>query len=151
MILITGCSFNPGNAISNNSEIIQSDFLEKAAAGELGSCEYSIHPENTGEKIRTEKGTPEWEGYYDGGYGLRYGNCTYYVEVEGKGKMTAIDLMTENVSLTPAQIKEFIGTPQDEGVSDIDGLWFLYYQAGDFEVYFNFQNETANVMNIRLK
>lgn len=99
---------------------------------------------------------PTWEGYIDGGLGRQFGdgsNYIYYTGDEYDAELTAIDWWNDDlVFLTPYIIKKAVGVPTSEGISEMDGTWYMYYDCGYYDLYFFFEDgNRSNLDFVRLK
>ncbi|MDT8858919.1 PQQ-binding-like beta-propeller repeat protein [Alkalihalobacillus sp. MEB130] len=139
--------------VSTNSGAKSSDdsFLTAAANGAMTGCEYSLNAGVTGEDIIDEKGVPEWEGYFDGGYGIKYGSCIYYVASYLDEVISTIDMAGASLDLTPTQARDRFGLPISEGVSDIDGSYIMIYESNGFRVYLYFADSETKLEMVRLQ
>ncbi|HHW36771.1 MAG TPA: DUF4309 domain-containing protein [Bacillales bacterium] len=143
-----------GKEQKSNEEysLIDETFLPNLAKGRIKYCELPLDPNITASQILSKFGEPEWEDYWDGGYGRLYGDCIYFVDSENSNaKMTAIDYGSEKLTHTPSEIIEILGEPESKGLSDIDGSYFLFYQSGHYSVYFEFEDENSPVGLLRTK
>jgi hypothetical protein len=48
-------------------------------------------------------------------------------------------------------IKKTLGQPKNEGFNDTDNTWYLYYEAGDYQVFFNTESEKGQIRSLTLK
>lgn len=94
---------------------------------------------------------PSWTGYYDGGYGSQFGNYIYFTHGEDSTTLSALDWWNDDLLvITPYMIRNTVGTPTSEGISEIDDGWYMYYDLGQYELYFIF-NLDNNLKYILLK
>lgn len=139
----------------NNVEeysLIDETFLSNLGNGKIKYCEQALDPNITASEILSNFGEPEWEDYWDGGYGRQYGDCLYFVDSDNPdAKMTAIDYSSEKFTHTPSEIIEVLGEPESKGISEMDGSYFLFYRSGDYSAFFEFENENSPVGHLRVK
>lgn len=126
------------------------DFIDLASKGILKGCNYSLGSGITLEKIISENGTPEWEGYYDGGYGIFF-DCLYFGDETKKDEIGAIDSSGDQLQLNDKfQINKALGEPFYEGYSEKDGRYFMKYKVDRYVIWFFLQDEYSTLDYIRL-
>ncbi|MGM0841726.1 MAG: S-layer homology domain-containing protein [Bacillota bacterium] len=132
--------------------ILNHHFLELAGEGYLNGCEFSLDDVRTENVMNYFDKQPSWSGYFGGGFGRKYDGCIYYGgDSTTSGPISAIDLTGEKLPKTPAQIKQVIGKPDYEGYDAMDGLWMMYYEVNEYELYFLFDSPDSKLSYLRYK
>jgi hypothetical protein len=129
----------------------EADFLVDASSGVMTGCEYSLQSGVTGSDIIAAKGTPEWEGFYDGGYGIKYGPCIYFVPSELEQEIGAIEMAGDALHMAPAQVRETFGPSAYEGDDEYSGGYLMVYYTGDYTLFLLFESSESIVESLRLK
>ncbi|USG68182.1 hypothetical protein NDK47_13240 [Brevibacillus ruminantium] len=90
--------------------------------------------------------------FYDGGQYLAFEHLSGAIFFfDGQHRVYAMDLAGFHLNTADiAEIRQTLGTPEDEGDSHVDGEWFLYYQAGENSVIFSAENGNAPVDRMRV-
>lgn len=139
---------------------VDSDLLSLLNLGRLKGSPYSLGNKTSAFEIVSSYGEPYAEGYRNGGYGLKYTPFTYYVNWSIREQdyhirdiyLTAIVIEGESkINKNPADVKKILGKPYSEGISELDGDYFLNYRSGNFEIYFSSNNKYSNVNEVLLK
>lgn len=131
---------------------IKSDFLKKAQQGILPGCSIPFNKTTTIADVHKKLGKPKKQDYYEGGYGLYYGNCAYFFHDKMlDSKMTGIKYYPNDADLTPARVKQMIGQPIHEGESDMDKRWLLHYDAGQYSILMSADSSKSRIYTIFLK
>lgn len=141
------------NKNKEDSSLIDDSFIANLAQGKIKYCEFPVDDSITADDILKRLGPPEVEGFYNGGYGRQYGNCTYFTERDKPdSRMTAIIYVDENLTQNANEIKKKLGPPTEEGIDEMEGNYFLYYESGNHAATFSFESEEPGpVQNIFIK
>ncbi|WP_214484484.1 S-layer homology domain-containing protein [Bacillus sp. SM2101] len=132
--------------------VINENFLELASGGVLVGCNYSLENDVTAKEIVNDNGDPEWEGFYDGGYGRLYNGCVYYEDgFESEGLIQTIDIDGQLFNMSPEDIKTIIGDPDSEGFDDMTGEYYQKYLAGNYILTIYFEDSQSIARAARLK
>jgi hypothetical protein len=129
------------------------NFLPLAKEGIIKGQPISLRTHNLNDVFQYYHTNPSWEGYYEGGFGRQFGNYVYFTGGENDNTLTAVLWVNDNlVTLTPNIIKNTVGNPTSEGISDMDGNWYMYYDLGYYELHVNFDgNNQSNLNSILIK
>lgn len=65
-------------------------------------------------------------------------------------RLGAIRILGDSIDYTLPEIKKALGNPKSE-INGEDGVWSLFYQAGDYELYFNAATKDGQVESFMLK
>ncbi|QPC47575.1 copper amine oxidase N-terminal domain-containing protein [Mangrovibacillus cuniculi] len=139
---------------------VDSEFLSLVNVGKIKGSPYSLSDKTSADEILSSYGEPYAEGYWEGGYGLKYSPFTYYVNWNIREQdfhirdiyLTAIVVNGESkINKNPAEVKKILGSPYSEGISEMDGRYFVNYRSGNFEAYFSSRTKHSNVTEILLK
>jgi hypothetical protein len=131
----------------------EGDFLKLAKQGIMKGQPFSLKHDDLNDVYGHFGNTPSWEGYYEGGYGRQFGNYIYFTGWEDDPEFTAFMWANDGLTpLTPYIIKNTVGKPSWEGISEMDGHWMMYYYLGYYEVYFSFAGDNrSDLSGILLK
>ncbi len=138
---------------AENQKPINGYLTELASHQIMTSCPMSLNG-STAQDVMDYYGTePDSEGYLGGGYGRTFGNCTYYSESDTDltKKNVTIDFKNKDDSVTAAAFKEIVGTPDWEGMSQLDDSWTQLYRLDGMEVYASYSDKGAPLHTLRLK
>lgn len=118
----------------------EGDFLQLAKEGVLKGQPFSLRTDDLNDVYNHFGKNPSWKGYYEGGFGRQFGNYIYFTSWEEDTEFTAFNWINDNLTpLTPYIIKNTVGHPTWEGISELDGNWSMYYYLGYYELYFSFK------------
>ncbi|WP_061808955.1 S-layer homology domain-containing protein [Rossellomorea vietnamensis] len=138
---------------AENQKPINGYVTELASHKIMTSCPMSLNG-STAQDVMDYYGTePDSEGYLGGGYGRTYGQCTYYSESDTDltKKIVTIDFMNEDDSVTAPAFKKIVGTPDWEGISELDGYWTQLYRLDGMELYASYFDKGSPLHTLRLK
>ncbi|MDX8344138.1 S-layer homology domain-containing protein [Rossellomorea sp. YZS02] len=138
---------------AENQKPINGYVAELASHKIMTSCPMSLNG-STAQDVMDYYGTePDSEGYLGGGYGRTYGQCTYYSESDTDltKKIVTIDFTNEDDSVTAPAFKKIVGTPDWEGISELDGYWTQLYRLDGMELYASYFDKGAPLHTLRLK
>jgi len=146
--------FNDEVVQRNNNIVGEGDFLSFASKGMINGIDVSVGAP-IGPTIENVIGMPEeeWEShggklliYSNNGYGL---GVDYEYEAYPESPVYSIYLPIE---LTYDELIQSLGEPEEEGQSEVDSRYYLYYQAGDYSIYVNSSGgNTTSFDSITLK
>jgi len=138
---------------AENQKPINGYLTELASGGVLASCPMSLNG-STVQDVMDYYGTePEWEGYFQGGYGRTFGSCTYYSDsnTDLTDEIQTIDFKNEDSSLKTAAFKKIVGQPDWEGILQMDDSWAQIYFLDELELYAAYYDADAPLRSLRLK
>ncbi|MFE8701766.1 DUF4309 domain-containing protein [Cytobacillus sp. FJAT-54145] len=122
-----------------------SSFLDLASEGYMKGSDISLYYDDIYTVYDSFGYDPEWQGYFDGGYGRQFGNYIYFTGGKELSELTAIDWVNDGLTpLTPYIIRNTVGTPDEEGYSEMDGSWYMYYDLGYYSLQFVFQGDNKS-------
>lgn len=81
-------------------------------------------------------------------------NTGFHFEIKGKSEiLTALQIYGSQLPdvKTITQLKKVLGKPVDEGNDDVFGGYYVYYQIGDVDLYFNFKDKNGSLLSILIK
>lgn len=131
--------FNDVVVQRNNNIVGEGDFLTLASQGTIKGIDVSVGAP-IGPTIENVIGSPEeeWEShggklliYNSRGYGL---GVDYEYEAYPESPVYSLYLPIE---LTYDELIQSLGEPEEEGQSEVDSRYYLYYQAGEYSIYVN--------------
>lgn len=146
--------FNDDVVQRNNNIVGEGDFLTLASQGMMKGIDVSVGVP-IGPTIENVIGSPEekWEShggklliYNSSGYGL---GVDYEYEAYPESPVYSLYLPIE---LSYDELIQSLGEPEEEGQSEVDSSYYLYYQAGDYSIYVNSSGgNTTSFDSITLK
>ncbi|MGG7619594.1 hypothetical protein [Bacillus coreaensis] len=131
--------FNDEVVHRNNNILGEGDFLSFASQGMINGIDVSVGSP-IGPTIENVIGLPEeeWEShggklliYNSNGYGL---GVDYDYEAYPESPVYSLYLP---IKLSYDDLIRSLGEPEEEGQSEVDSRYYLYYQAGEYSIYVN--------------
>ncbi|WP_404429669.1 DUF4309 domain-containing protein [Sutcliffiella horikoshii] len=152
----SGCSAWHGAAISFESNFIiteklkiGSDLPSLAAQGKLSRETYALGTDY--ETIVEETGEAK-KVYTDGGASMRmHDSLTYGIDVITESGPVIALVATNTDPLTPEEVKNIMGEPESEGISEFDGYYIIYYTIDDtYKLFFRMDADTKQLLSVSL-
>lgn len=117
--------------------VIDDNFATTIKDGKLSPGGYGIG--DSIETIEQNLGEPEAYTSPSGGLFRIYSDIGYGTDIYGGDGTVGALMVVRPEERTPDQIKALLGDPSDEGISDLDGFYYLYYTIDDkYTLYFDF-------------
>lgn len=111
---------------------LDSGFLLAAANGKLQGIPYGIGAPR--EEVIREYGEPQKTGSWQTAYEAWF---DYHYFFSGpKESVGAIRVSGDSARYSIDDVKTAIGLPLYEGMDDGESPWYLYYEAGEYQLYF---------------
>lgn len=136
-------SFTPAETF-----VIDEHFLASIKEGKFTPDGYGI-----GTPIRTvinELGEPDGEIQRNEAFYHIYSN-TGYGTAGGENTVGLLTVIRPE-PLTPEDVKKLMGEPEQEGLNEMEGLYFYYYTIDDeYELYFEFLPEEKTLLRFHLR
>ncbi|RNB87259.1 DUF4309 domain-containing protein [Brevibacillus fluminis] len=130
--------------------ILDGKFLPMLKDGRVQGIDIAIG--TTKESVLKKYGPITKQDYYDGGQYTAFeklGKGILYFD--GHDRVYCMDLGSQWADKTELNaIKQALGAPNDEGVSDVDGDYYLYYVVGKIELFLAFDSKDAPLKSIRI-
>lgn len=104
----------------------------------------------TREELLAARGEPISLGSYEGGNFYEYDDVTFFINPE-TDKVVAIAKPIKEMKLTMEDIKYQLGSPDFEGMNEMDGLWMMEYEHNGKIVIFESWEEEGNVEFVWLR
>lgn len=126
---------------------LDKDFLSYAAQGKIKGIEFGVGAnkaevaEQWGEPQKTGTWQTTYEAWFD--YYYFFGNPDETV--------SAIRVGGNSAKYTVKELKNAIGAPKEEGASMVEEGWSLYYEAGDYQIFFTADSKDGTVRHMTLK
>ncbi|WP_165763791.1 stalk domain-containing protein [Halalkalibacter urbisdiaboli] len=139
---------------TNPNRLVSPDFLKAASHGILQGCNLMLDQGVTAGDIRKYIGGPQSEYWFGGAYYYGYENCGYGLEDDYNQDdlLIAMELFNPNATNeTPTVIKQTLGQPVSEGWSELDDDYYMYYPAGDYDIFMFFNSPYQPFYRILLK
>ncbi|MBD0381807.1 DUF4309 domain-containing protein [Paenibacillus sedimenti] len=127
--------------------VIDKDFLSNAAKGKIKDIDFGIgaSKKDVYHKWGEPHQTGSWQTRYDSWF-------DYYYFFSNPGESVgAIRVGGKTIAYTVDEIKKAIGQPKDEGINDVENGWYLYYETGNYQLFFNADSEKGQVRSLTLK
>ncbi|TYS69683.1 DUF4309 domain-containing protein [Sutcliffiella horikoshii] len=128
--------------------VIDEHFLASIKEGKFTPDGYGI-----GTPIRTithELGEPDAEIQRNEAFYHIYSN-TGYGTAAGENTVGLLTVIRPE-PLTPEDVKKLMGEPEQEGLNEMEGLYFYYYTIDDkYELYFEFLPEEKTLLRFHLR
>lgn len=126
---------------------LDKDFLSYASEGKIKGIEFGIMSSKN--EVMQIWGEPQKTGSWQTQY---YAWFDYYYFFGNSDKsVSAIRVGGDTVKYTVDELKKVIGEPIQEGLNDIESGWYLYYEAGDNQVFFNADSKDGVIKYLTLK
>ncbi|MDQ0877504.1 hypothetical protein QFZ77_006163 [Paenibacillus sp. V4I3] len=127
--------------------VLDKDFLTSASEGKIKGIEFGIgsNKKDVIQKWGEPQKTGSWQTQYYSWFDY------YYFFGNPDESVSAIRIGGDTVKCTVDELKKAIGEPKDEGLNDIESGWYLYYEAGDYQVFFNADTKNGLIKYMSLK
>ncbi|MCK0470226.1 hypothetical protein [Halalkalibacter sp. APA_J-10(15)] len=122
----------------NRERILDPHFLNDASRGEINGIHTKIGAPISS-VIDAMWGLPVEERPTEGGYYLMYDECACGLGVGydyHEWPNMPISTIYLPLSMSTNEIKQALGPPYEEGYSELDGLYYLYYEANEYRLFF---------------
>jgi hypothetical protein len=129
--------FSKEDSKANNKKVMASDFMTLAKQGRIKGIEVSIG-DPIGPAIENVMGTPDGTGDSEGGRVLVYKSChcglgvDYDYEDYPDSPVYTLHLP---IHLSYDEVIQALGKPDEEGMSETDSSYTLYYMMGDHTLF----------------
>lgn len=138
----------------NNNIVGEGDFLTLASQGMMKGIDVSVGVP-IGPTIENVIGSPEEEWESHGGNLLIYNSIGYGLGVDYEYEAypeSPVYSLYLPIELSYDEVIQSLGEPDEEGQSEVDSSYYLYYQAGDYAIYINSSGgNTTSFDSITLK
>lgn len=122
-------------------------FLSFASQGKIKGIDFGIDSKK--KDVIRKWGDPQKTGSWQTEY---YSWFDYYYFFSNPDESVgAIRIAGNTIKYTVDEIKKALGQPGNEGINDIENGWYLYYEAGKYEVFFNAESKNGDVRSLTLK
>ncbi|CAG7626163.1 DUF4309 domain-containing protein [Paenibacillus allorhizosphaerae] len=126
---------------------LDKDFFSYVSEGKIKGIEFGIGSNK--QDIVKEWGDPQKTGSWQTPY---YSWFDYYYFFGNPDEsVSAIRVGGDTVKYSVVDVKKIIGGPIDEGVNDVENGWYLYYEAGEYQVFFNADSKNGMIRYMTLK
>ena len=127
--------------------VLDKDFLASASEGKINGIEFGIgsNKNDVIQKWGEPQKTGSWQTKYYSWFDY------YYFFGNPDESVSAIRIGGDTIKCTVDELKKAIGEPKDEGVNDIESGWYLYYEAGEYQVFFNADTKNGVIKYMSLK
>lgn len=99
------------------------------------------------EAVEQKLGEPEAYTSQSGGLFRIYSDIGYGTDIYASDGTIGSLLVVRPEEVAPEEIKELLGEPVGEGISDLDGFYYLYYIIDDkYKLYFDFDPEDKTLL-----
>ncbi len=146
--------FNDDIVQRNNNIVGERDFLALASQGRIKGIDVSVGAP-IGPTIENVIGMPEEEWESHGGKLLIYNSSGYGLGVDYEYETYPESLVYSlylPIELAYYELIQSLGEPEEEGQSEVDSRYYLYYQSGDYSIYVNSSGgSSASFDSITLK
>lgn len=127
--------------------VLDQEFMSYASKGQIKGIEFGINAPK--EKVLQQWGEPHKTGSWQVPY-CSWFDYFYFFANPGE-RVSAIRIGGGTIPYTLEQVRNALGKPVSEGANDVENGWYLYYQAGDYEIYFNAEDENGPVRSLTFK
>lgn len=129
--------FDAASALINNQKVKDSDFLANAKKGIVQGIDVAL--KSTVGTMMKSHGQPDWVVAVEGGYQLMYKN--YHIGFGTpheyvQDPKTPISSYYLPISLSEKEVIQSLGEPIAKEYSEQDGSYLLYYDLGNYKLYF---------------
>ncbi|MGO0062512.1 hypothetical protein ACTID9_21240 [Brevibacillus fluminis] len=140
----------PDEAQAAGKVILDGKFLPMLKDGRVQGIDIAIG--TTKESVLKKYGPITKQDDYDGGQYTAFAKLAHGVlYFDGHDRVYCMDLGAQWADKTELNaIKQALGAPIDEGVSEVNGDYSLYYAVGEIEVYLGFDSKDAPLKSIRI-
>lgn len=123
---------------------LDKDLLDTGEKGQLKGLNVNLSSSKS--ELKEAYREPDEIGFENVEY-LKYDNCFFYIW--DQDKIGVIDIL---VNFSVEQVKEILGTPDFEGISDAGyDEYGLSYQTGEYYLYFSYENKESTEGVFRIK
>lgn len=122
---------------SNNEKIKDPEFLSLASKGQIKGINVPLHVP-IGPAIENQIGNPDSVVETEGGYYLMYNECHCGFGVgDGYKEYPEIPISSYYlpINLSREDIIHYLGEPNEEGYSEVDSGYYLYYDLGEYKLF----------------
>lgn len=129
--------FSMDDRKANNKKVLASDFMKLAAQGQIKGVDVSIGAP-IGPTIENVMGAPDGIGDAEGGRVLVYQSCHCGLGVEydyADYPDSPVYTLHLPIQLSYEKVMGALGTPEEEGMSEVDSSYMLYYTVGDHTLF----------------
>ncbi|MDQ1143784.1 hypothetical protein QE429_000611 [Bacillus sp. SORGH_AS 510] len=129
--------FGKGDWKANNKKVLASDFLTLAGQGQIKGVDVSIG-EPIGPALENVMGAPDGMGDAEGGRVLLYKSCHCGLGVDydyADYPDTPVYTLQLPIQLSYDDVIEALGKPEEEGMSETDSSYTLYYTVGEHTLF----------------
>ncbi len=131
----------------NDKLIIDSEFKTYAAAGKLKGIDFGLGAKRS--EVVAGWGDPHEQGTFQSVYESWF-NYQYYFWNSGQS-VGSIRVVGDSIDYDADFIRQTLGKPSSDGLSSATNNWTLYYEFGDYAVYFAADSEHGVVQSMLLK
>lgn len=130
--------------------VLDETFLAGLAENQVKGCPISIGSRK--QEVIDRFGSVREKGFYDGGQYHAFehlaGGIVFF---DGQDRVYAFDLTGDFLNTSRIdEVKKQLGKPTEEGVNQVDGGWFLLYQAGDNMLILDAADAQSPIEKIRV-
>ncbi|TYS59848.1 hypothetical protein FZC74_06740 [Sutcliffiella horikoshii] len=126
--------------IMPDTYVIDEHFVASIKEGKLSPDGFGIG--DSIDAVEQELGEPEAHISPNGGLFRIYSDIGYGTDVYGGDGTIGALMVVRPEERTPEEIKELLGEPEGEGISELDGFYYLYYIIEDkYKMYLDFDPE----------
>lgn len=94
-------------------------------------------------------GVPKTSDYYQGAYYVDYPSYRFYIGE--KDKVIGFSILGKTVgNFKVTDIKRVLGKPDDEGIDEDNGGYYLYYDKNYLSVFFFFPDKNKSLLSIEV-
>ncbi|MGG3564865.1 hypothetical protein ABES03_25015 [Neobacillus rhizosphaerae] len=132
-----GFDFGKDDWKANNKKMLASDFMTLAGQGRIKGIEVSIG-DPVGPTIENVMGTPDGTGDAEGGRMLVYKSCHCGLGVDYDYESypdSPVYTLNLPIHLSYDEVIQALGKPDEEGMSETDASYTLYYTIGDHTLF----------------
>ncbi|MNR38489.1 hypothetical protein D3C85_1565980 [compost metagenome] len=129
-----------------NKIVLDPKFMELAAMGKVRGIEFGIGDAKN--EVIAKWGKPHEIGTRQVEFQRWYNYQMYFWQPDNR--VGAIRILGDSIDYTLPEIKKALGNPKSE-INGEDGVWSLFYQAGDYELYLNAATKDGQVESLMLK
>ncbi len=149
------CADNTLSVDFNNAFILpdtyvfDENFVANIKEGKLSTDGYALGDDI--DVIEQELGEPEAYVSPSGALFRIYSDIGYGTDAVGSNGKVGSLIVLRPEEHTPDYMKEILGEPEGEGISELDGFYYLYYTIGDkYKLYIDFDPEEKTMYRLTL-
>ncbi|TYS70023.1 hypothetical protein [Sutcliffiella horikoshii] len=149
------CADNTLSVDFNNAFILpdtyvfEENFVASIKEGKLSTDGYALGDDI--DVIEQELGEPEAYVSPSGALFRIYSDIGYGTDAVGSNGKVGSLIVLRPEEHTPDYMKELLGEPEGEGISELDGFYYLYYTIGDkYKLYIDFLPEEKTMYRLTL-